>query len=148
MQLQFLCQRVDIRFNLAVTGFTVGNQIHLIQCKHKVPDSHQGTDAGMAAGLYQHTLRCIHQNDGKVCKGCANRHVAGIFLMSRRIRYNKAAVVRGKIPVSDINGNALFPLCHQAIQQQGIVNLTAAAADLAFQLQCLFLIGIQLLGII
>ena len=102
----------------------------------------------MSAGLHQHALGSIDEDDGEVGKRCTDCHVSRVFLMSRRVRNDKAAVVCSKIAVSDVNRNALLALRHKAVEQQRIVNFTAAAADLAFQLERLFLIGVQLLGIV
>ena len=68
--------------------------------------------------------------------------------MSGGVCNDKAAVVGGEVPVCHVNGDTLFPFCHQTVQQQGVVNGTAAAAHLAVQFQCLFLICVQQLCII
>ena len=102
----------------------------------------------MPSGLHQHTLRSVNQNYRQVSERCTYRHVSGVFFMSGGVCNDKAAVVGGEVPVCHVNGDTLFPFCHQTVQQQGVVNGTAAAAHLAVQFQCLFLICVQQLCII
>ena len=68
--------------------------------------------------------------------------------MARGVGHDKAAVVGGEVAVGHINGDALLPLCHQAVQKQRVVNGTAGAAHLGIQFQRLFLIGVQQLCIV
>ena len=68
--------------------------------------------------------------------------------MPRSVSNDKAAVIRREIAVRDIDGDALFAFGHQAVQQKGIVNLSAAATHLAIEFQSLFLVGIEQLGIV
>ena len=141
-------QLFNVLFNGAEAGFAVAHKIHLVHRKNEVPNAHEGADAGMAAGLHQQALTGIYQNDCKVGKGSAHGHVAGILLMARGVGHDKAAVVGGEVAVGHINGDALLPLCHQAVQKQRVVNGTAGAAHLGIQFQRLFLIGVQQLCIV
>ena len=83
----------------------------------------------MTAGLRQNALRRIDEDDGKVRKRGAAGHVARVFLMSRRVGADEAAVVRREIAVRHINRDALLALSQKTVQQQRIIDGTAAAAD-------------------
>ena len=102
----------------------------------------------MAAGLDQDALGGVDEDDGQVGKGSADGHVARIFFMARRVGDDEAAVVRAEITVSYVDGDALFPFHHEAVQEQRVVDGPAAAADLAFQFQGLLLVGVEQFGVI
>jgi hypothetical protein len=126
----------------------VAGQIHLVDGKHKLPDPHKGTNPRVPPGLGQDSLRCVDQDDRQVRKAGADRHVAGILLMPGRIRDDKAPFVCCEVPVGDIDRDSLFPLRHQAVQKQGIIDLASPRADPAVQLQGLLLVCVQELCVI
>ena len=109
---------VDIFYDLIESFFAVTYKVHLVDCKYKMMDSHQGADAAVASCLYQNTLFCIDKDDRKLCKRSTNCHVSCIFFMSRCIRNDEASLVCCKITISNINGDTLFSLCHQTIQKK------------------------------
>ena len=113
-----LFQFMDIRLNLTETFLTVIYKIHLVYRKHKMLDSHQRADSRMTSGLHQNALLCIDQNDRKLREGGTYCHISGIFLMSRCVRNNKAALIGCKITVRNIDRDPLFTLCHQTVQKQ------------------------------
>lgn len=102
----------------------------------------------MAAGLDQDAFGGVDEDDGQVGKGSTDSHVARIFFMARRVGDDEAAVVRAEITIGYVDGNALFPFCHEAVQEQRVVDGPAAAADLAFQFQSLLLVGVEQFGVI
>ena len=146
--MQLLGKFLNLVNDLLETLLTVIDKIHLIYSKYKVTDSHQCTDSGMSSGLYEHSLLCIHKDNGKVCKGCTDCHVSGVLLMSWCICNDKTSLFGGKITVCHINGDTLLTLCHQSIQKKGIVNRTAAASYFRIQFQCFFLICVTQFGIV
>ena len=68
------------------------------------------------AELY--SLFCIDKDDCKLCKRSTNCHVSRIFFMSRCICNDKTSFICCKIAIGNINGDALFSLCHQTIQKK------------------------------
>src|SRR5260370_24461919 len=72
----------------------------------------------MPARLRQHPVARIHQEDGQGGRGSGGREVARVLLVARGIGDDELALGGGKIPVSDIDGDALFPFRPQAIRQQ------------------------------
>ena len=78
----------------------------------------QHGECGVTARLRQNALGRIKQDNGYVSRRCARDHIACVLLVARRIGDDKAAVGRGEITVSNINGNALLALGDQAICQQ------------------------------
>src|SRR5882724_1527824 len=84
----------------------------------------------MAAGLGQHALARIDQNDGKVGIGSTGRHVAGILLMARRVGDDELAFVGGEEAIGDVDGNALLALGLQSVDQKREIDVIAGGAEL------------------
>ena len=85
----------------------------------------------MAHRLDQQALARVDQQDGEVGVGGAGRHVAGILLVAWAIGDDEGALRRGEIAVGDVNGDALFALGLQAVDQQGEVDVVADGAEFA-----------------
>ena len=147
-QFQFVAELGNLGLDFFKAFLAVAGQVHLVDGEDEVADPHEGADAGMAAGLDQDALGGVDEDDGQVGKGSADGHVARIFFMARRVGDDEAAVVRAEITVSYVDGDALFPFCHEAVQEQRVVDGPAAAADLAFQFQSLLLVGVEQFGVI
>ena len=139
---------MDGAFNLLETLSVISNHVHLVDGKYHVPDSHQIADAGVASGLDLNALGGVDEDDGELRKGGGHGHVAGIFLMSRSIGHDITARLRLEIAVGHVDGDSLFPLAHEPVQQQGIIDLPVRAADPAVKLECLLLVRIELLAVI
>ena len=97
----------------------------------------------MAPGLDQHPLGGIEKDDRKVCKRGTDRHVPGVFFVARSVRHNEGALVRCKVTVGNVNGDALFPLRHEAVQKKRVVDLPAPGAHFGVQSQSLLLVCIE-----
>ena len=143
-----LCKFCDLYLDFVEYIFAVAHKIHLVHGKDKVANTHQPANAGVSTRLYENALRCIYENHCEVGKRCAHGHVARVFFMPRSVSNDKAAVIRREIAVRDIDGNALLAFGHQAVQQKGIVNFSAAATDFTVELQSFFLVGVEQLGIV
>ena len=148
LQTKLLPQLVDLFLDLLEPGLAVVHQVHLVHREHKGADAHEGADAGVAAGLDQNALGGVHQDHRQVRKGGTHRHVAGVLLVARGVRHDEAPPVGGKVPVGHVDGDALLPLGHKAVQQQGVVQLAPPGAHLTVQLQGLLLVGVQELGVV
>ena len=85
----------------------------------------QGGDEGVAAGLGEHALARIDQDDGEIGGGGAGRHVAGVLLMARRIGDDEFALVGGEGAIGHIDGDALFALGGEAIDEKGEIEIAA-----------------------
>lgn len=72
----------------------------------------------MAAGLIQHPLAGVDQDDGQIAGGGAGGHVARVLLMARGVRDDKFALGGGEIAVGHVDGDALLALRLQAVYQQ------------------------------
>ena len=83
----------------------------------------------MAAGLGQHALARIDQDDGEIGIGGAGRHVAGILLMARRVGDDEFALVGGEEAIGDVDGDALLPLGLQPVHQQREIDILAGGAE-------------------
>ena len=106
-------------------GLVEPNHVDLVHRQDDLPDTKQADDERMPPGLRHQSLAGIDQEDGEVGRGRPRRHVAGVLLMARCIRDNEAAAWRGDEAIGDIDGDALFPLCLQPIDQQGQIDLLA-----------------------
>lgn len=146
--MEFLLQCLDLCPDLLEALFRVADEIHLVDGKDEVADAHERADAGMAARLRQDALRRVDEDDGEVGERCAAGHVARVLLMARRIRADEAAVVRREVAVGDIDRDALLALREQSVQEQRVVDGTAAAADFRIEQQRFFLVGVDELGIV
>jgi hypothetical protein len=85
----------------------------------------QMCDERVPAGLRQHAVAGVDQNDGQIGRGCAGRHVARILLVARRIGDDEFAFRRREVAVGDVDGDALFALGAQAVGEQGEVDVAA-----------------------
>ncbi len=105
------------------------HQIHLVHRQHHMADADQLHQEAVPAGLGQHALARVDQDDGQVGGRGAGDHVAGVLFVARRVGDDELALVGGEEPVGDIDGDALFALGRQAVHQQGEVDLAALGAD-------------------
>ena len=147
-QFQFVAELGNLGLDFFKAFLAVAGQVHLVDSEDEVADPHEGADAGMAAGLDQDALGGVDEDDGQIRKRGADGHVARVFFMTRRVGDDEAAVIRIKVAVGDVDGDALFPFRHETVQEQRVVDGAAAAADLAFQFQGLLLVGVEQFGVI
>jgi hypothetical protein len=145
---ELLLQGRDLALDLAEAGLGIADEVHLVHGKDERADSHERADARMASRLREHALLGVDEDDREVGERSAAGHVPRIFLVPRRVCADEAAAVRREIPISHVDRDALLALGHEAVQQQGVVDGAAAAADLGIEQQRLLLVGIEQLGII
>jgi len=79
-------------------------------------------------GLGQHALARVDQDDGEVGGGRAGHHVAGILFVARRIGDDELALFGCEKAIGDVDGDALFPLGGEAVDEQGEVDLLPLCA--------------------
>ena len=104
------------------------HQIHLVDGHEHVPDAEQRGDEAVAAGLRGHPAAGIDQHDGQVAAGRAGGHVPGVLLVAGRVGDDELALVRGEVPVGDVDRDALFAFGLEAVGQQGRVEIRARRA--------------------
>ena len=143
LEAEFLLELSDLLPDFAEALFVILHKVHLVDGKDEIADAHECADAGMAARLREHALRRIDKDDGEVGKRSTAGHVARVLLMPRRVRADKAAVVRREIAVSHIDRDALLALGDEAVQEQRVVDSPAAAADFRVEHESFFLVGIE-----
>ena len=79
--------------------------------------------------LRKETLACIDEQHSELrCRGCC-RHVARVLLMPRRVSDDETPPPGGKVAIGDVDGNALFTLRFQTIDQQCEIELTRRRAS-------------------
>jgi hypothetical protein len=72
----------------------------------------------VAAGLGEHALARVDQDDGDVGRGGGGDHVAGVLLVARRVGDDVLAGAGGEVAVGDVDGDALLALGLQAVGEQ------------------------------
>ena len=103
-------------------------KVDLVDGQHDMPDAEQGCDRGMAAGLRQKPLARVDQQDREVGAGGGGRHVAGILFVARRVGDDEGAARRRHIAIGDVDGDALFALGLQPVDEKGEVDIVAVGA--------------------
>ena len=116
------------RDDLLKAAFLVVHQVHLVDGQHDLPDAHQGHDRAVPVGLPQHALGRVDQDHRQIGGGRTRRHVARVLLVSRRVGDDEATPRGREETVADIDGDALFALRLQAIDQQREIRHVAEGA--------------------
>ena len=112
-------------------GLGPAHQVHLVHRQDDVANAQQADQIGVAAGLCQHPSTRVDQDDSGVGRRGAGDHVAGVLLVTRRIGDDELALFGREEAISDIDGDALLPLCGQTIDQQGEVDVSPLRAHAA-----------------
>jgi hypothetical protein len=86
------------------------DQVHLVDRQHDVRMPSSERDVAVAAGLRQHALARVDQDDREVGGGGAGDHVAGVLLVARRVGDDELALVGAEVAVGDVDGDALLAL--------------------------------------
>ena len=84
----------------------------------------------MPPRLGQHALAGIDQDHGDVGGRGAGDHVARVLLVAGRIGDDEIALVGGEEAVGDVDGDALFALGVQAVEEQREIEIAALRAEL------------------
>ena len=87
-------------------------------------------DVAVPAGLREHALARVDQDDGAVGGRGAGGHVARVLLVARRVGDDELALVGREEAVGDVDGDALLALGREAVDEQREVELAALRADL------------------
>jgi hypothetical protein len=69
-------------------------------------------------GLFENAGAGVDQQHREIGGRSAGRHVAGVLHVTRRVGNDERAPVGGEIAVGDIDGDALFALGLQTVEQQ------------------------------
>ena len=86
----------------------------------------------MAPGLWEQAFGGVDQDHGEVCCRSTCCHISGVLFVARCIGNDELPSGGTEIPVGHINGDSLFALSSQPIRQQGEINRSTRAVDLAF----------------
>ena len=107
----------------------VVDEVHLVNGEHDVPDAEQMGEEAMPAGLGQHALARVDEDDGELGGRGAGDHVARVLLVAGGIGDDELALLGAEEAVGDVDGDALLALGGQAIDQQREVDRFALGAD-------------------
>ena len=147
-EVKFICQHMDLFGDLVEALLAVIGEVHFVDSEYKIVNPHQRADSRVTARLHQNSLCGVNQDDRKIRKGGTDSHVPCILLMSRRVRNDKGTFICGEIAVCHVDGNSLLPLCHQAVQKKGVIDVASRGSDLGVQEKSLLLIRVQKLRVI
>jgi len=106
------------------------DQVHLVDRQHHLADADQRDQVTVAPGLGQHPFAGIDEDHRHLGGGGAGDHVAGVLLVAGSVGDDELALVGGEEAVGDVDGDPLFALGLQPVEQQRIVDLTPLGADL------------------
>ena len=81
----------------------------------------------MAAGLLLEAGRGIDHHEGEICGGGAGGHVGGVLHVARAVGDDELALGRRRIPIGNIDRDALLTLRSEAVGHEGQVEITDAA---------------------
>ena len=84
-------------------------------------------EEGVPAGLLEHALAGVDQDDRQVGGGGAGDHVAGVLDVPGGVGDDELAPRRGEVAVGDVDGDALLALGAQAVGEQREVGVLVAA---------------------
>ena len=99
------------------------DKIDLVDRDNDVANAKQRANKGVALGLHKHALSRVNKNDRELRIGGAGRHVAGELLVAGRVGHDERAPRRCKKPVGDVDGDALFALGFEAVEQEGKIDV-------------------------
>jgi hypothetical protein len=111
--------------------FAVVDQVHLVDGHHDVADAQKGNEVTVAARLGQHAFARIDHHNRRIGRRRAGHHVARVLLVPGGIGHDELAALGREEPVSDVNGDALFALRGEPVDQQCEVDVVALRAPLA-----------------
>ena len=107
----------------------IADQVHLVDREHDPADAEQRHQVAVPAGLRQHALARIDQDDGQVGGRGAGHHVARVLLVPGRVGDDELAPLGGEEAVGDVDGDALLALGRQPVDQQREIELLALGAE-------------------
>ena len=106
------------------------DEVHLVHAQHQMLDAQQRGDEGVAAGLFDHALARIDEDDGKVGGRGAGHHVARVLDVAGRIGDDELAPRRREVAVGHVDRDALFALGAQAVGEQREIDVPAPRCSL------------------
>ena len=117
------------------------DEVHLVDRQHHLANAEAMAQEAVAAGLGQHALARIDQDDGGIRGGRAGDHVARILFVARTICDDELARLGREEAIGDVDRDALFALRSEPVDQQREIELRPARArSLAVGLQRLELV--------
>ena len=109
-------------------GAVEADQIDLVHRQDGVANAQEADDDGVTPRLGEKALARIDQKHCQFGRGRAGRHVAGILLVARGVGDNERPPSGREISIGDVDGDALFALGFQPVEQQGKIDLRSAGA--------------------
>src|SRR3954451_1746500 len=105
------------------------DEVELVDRENDRPDAQQRDEVRVPACLIDQTLRRIDEDHGELCVRGTGDHVAGVLLVTGSIGDDELAAIGREVPVGDIDGDALFALGGQSIDEEREIELTAGSTE-------------------
>ncbi len=103
------------------------DEVHLVHAQHQVRNLQQGGEEGVPAGLFDHTLTGVDEQQREVRGRGAGDHVAGVLHVPGRVGEDERPPGGREVAVGDIDGDALLTFGAQAVGEQRQVDVAVAA---------------------
>ena len=127
----------DLGGELAIVGLDtvedllrVVDEVELVDGHDHVADAEQRHQVAVSAGLGEHTVAGIDEDDRRIGGGCPGDHVARVLLVPGGVGHDELAVLGGEEAVRDIDGDALLTFCGEAVDEEREVEFATLCADL------------------
>ena len=118
------CSEVCVFLDNSIVGFlTVIYQVHLVDTHEDVWDLQEGSNEGVAFGLFDYAFACIHEDEGKVGGRSTGNHVSGVLYVSWGICNDEFTLWRSEVAVGNINGDALLAFVFKAVCEEAEVDV-------------------------
>ncbi len=146
-QLEPLARLAQLLLDLAEALLGEVDEIHLVHGDDDVWGAEDRGDVGVAAGLLDHALARVDEDDRHVRRGRARDHVPRVLDVARRVRELEAAARGHEGAVGDVDRDPLLALGAETVGEEREVDV-AVAATLRGLLDVLQLVGEDLLRVI
>jgi hypothetical protein len=125
-----LCREGSVvRFDRVEDRLVIVDQVELVDRDHDLFDADELDEEAVPAGLRQHTLPRIDEDDREVSGRRTRHHVAGVLLMAGCVGDDELAAFRAEEPVRDVDGDALLALGGETVDEQREVELATLRPD-------------------
>ena len=108
-------------------GLVVVDEVHLVHGHHEARNAQECGQERVAAGLLEHTLAGVDEDDRHVGRRGTGDHVARVLHVARGVRDDELAPRGREVAVGDVDRDALLALGPQPVGEQREVGVLVAA---------------------
>src|SRR5262245_28843311 len=126
---ELTCERRKLAGDRLERILRVTDEVHLVDRRDHLPNSEERADEQVAPGLGEQALASVDQDEDKLRRGGARRHVARVLLVAGRVGYDERTLRGREMAIGDVDGDTLFALGLEAVEQQGKIDLVACGPE-------------------